>query len=188
MARQITSGTRLEHLVRAHLVANDDDGVRQLALELRPARQRGYLTPRELESICHWKSPRAIRQIRRNSKDAVRTVTRRALRSCNDRERVSTLIELYGVSVPMASAVLTLLFPRRYAVIDLRVWQLLYRLGSVTGNARGVGLKVDHWLEFLAVVRRVSAALRVTPRRAERTLFGIHRARQRGTLYGKGLT
>jgi hypothetical protein len=178
----------LEPLVRAHLVADDDDQVWQLALELRPARQRGYLTLRELASICHWKSPRAIRQIRRNSKHAVRAVTRRALLSRNERERVSTLIELYGVSVPMASAVLTLLFPRRYAVIDIRVWQLLHRLGSVTRNARGVGLSVDHWLEFLAIVRRVAAALRVTPRRAERTLFGIHRAHQRGTLYGKGAT
>ena len=177
--------SRLALLVRAHLVANGDDRVRLLALELRPARRRGYLTPRELESICHWKSPRAIRQIRRNSKCAVRAVTRRALVSRDERERVSTLIELYGVSVPMASAVLTLLFPRTYAVIDIRVWQLLHRLGSVTGNARGVGLKVDHWLEFLAVVRRVSAAVHVTPRRAERTLFDIHRARQRGTLYGK---
>jgi hypothetical protein len=35
-----------------------------------------------------------------------------------------------GVSVPMASALLTLLDPKRYGVIDIRVWQLLHRMGT----------------------------------------------------------
>jgi len=35
-----------------------------------------------------------------------------------------------GVSVPMASALLTLLDPKRYGVIDIRIWQLLHRMGT----------------------------------------------------------
>jgi hypothetical protein len=30
----------------------------------------------------------------------------------------------------MASALLTLLDPKRYGVIDIRVWQLLHRMGT----------------------------------------------------------
>lgn len=89
------------------------------------------------------------------------------------------------MSIPMASAVLTLLDPRRYGVIDIRVWQLLHRRGYVSGSRTGVGLRVTHWLQFLAMVRRLSARLGVTARQVERALFEIHRRRQRGTLYGR---
>jgi hypothetical protein len=179
----MTPLARLRALVRAHLVTDGDVGVRDLARRLRGARDRGYLNPKELEAVCRWKSPRAIRQIQRNSARDVRTLTRRALRARDEGERIAVLLELHGVSIPMASAALTLLYPRRYAVIDIRVWQLLHAEGAVTQNARGVGLRLAHWQEFLAVVTRLARQVRITPRRVERTLFDIHRARQEGTLY-----
>jgi hypothetical protein len=169
--------------VRAHLAADEDDHTAGLIRALRQARARGYLTRPELEAICRWKSPRAIWHVRSNSRAAVREATSRVLRSRSEWRRVSALIELRGVSVPMASAVLTLLDPRRYGVIDIRVWQLLHELGHVSGNRAGRSLTVAHWLQFLSVVRRVSAALEITARQAEKALFDIHRAHQRGTLY-----
>lgn len=187
MALGRMAGARLEPLVRAHLLTDKDERVTHLVRRLRPARERGYLTLADLEEVCNWKSPRAIWQIRRNSAATVRDTTGRALRSRDERARVLALIELQGVSIPMASAVLTLLYPRRYGVIDIRVWQLLHQLGSVSGNGAGVGLRVNDWLQFLDVVRRLSSALRVTARRAERTLFDIHRAHQLGLLYEKRL-
>jgi hypothetical protein len=95
------------------------------------------------------------------------------------------LVALRGVSIPMASSVLMLLDPRRYGAIDIRVWQLLQRGGHVAGNPAGVGLRVGHWLQFLALVRDLARALRVTPRAVERSLFDLHRERQRGALYGR---
>jgi hypothetical protein len=113
----------------------------------------------------------------------VRAATGRALRTRDEDGRVRALLLLKGVSVPMASSVLTLVDPRRYGAIDIRVWQLLHRGGHVAGNPAGVGLRVPQWLRFLAVLRELAAALGVTARDAERALFDLHRRRQRGTLY-----
>jgi hypothetical protein len=174
---------RLEPLIREHLSTEEDERARILCGELRAARQRGYLTPAELEAACHWKSPRAIWYVRANTRSQVRAATRAALDTRSERRRLEALIQLKGVSVPMASAVLTLLNPKRYGVIDIRVWQLLHSLGAVTRNADGGGFTFKNWHQFLTILRYFSTKFRVKARDIERTLFNAHRAYQKGRLY-----
>jgi hypothetical protein len=174
---------RLEPLIRRHLSTEEDEGTARLCRELRAARKRGYLRRSELEAVCRWKSPRAIHHVRANTGNQVRAATGRALRTRNEERRIEALLQLKGVSVPMASAVLTLVNPRRYGVIDIRVWQLLHEHGAVTRNSEGVGLSSNNWQQFLAVIRRFARKLRVKARDVERTLFDAHRARQKGRLY-----
>jgi hypothetical protein len=167
-------------LVRARLCTADDEGTRALIRALRPARRRGYLTRAEMEAVCRWKSARAIHHVRANTAAAVRAATRGALAARDETLRLAALTALKGVSVPMASALLMLLDPRRYGVIDIRVWQLLHGLGVVSTAPRGVGFGPAHWLQFLATIRAVAARLRVSARAVELTLFNVHRDRQRG--------
>jgi hypothetical protein len=176
----------LVRLVRTHLRSDEDDGTAALIRALRPARRRGYLTPAELEAVCRWKSARAIHHIRANTRAQVRAATRTALESRDEGERLAALLALKGVSVPMASALLTLLDPRRYGVLDIRVWQLLHGLGVVTRSPRGVGFGLAQWQQFLATIRFVAARLGVTARAVELTLFNVHRDRQQGLLYRSG--
>ena len=150
---------------------------------LDAARARGYLTRSELVAVCRWKSPRAIHLVRANSPRTIRAASRRALGTRSEERRLSALTQLRGVSVPMASAALTLLYPRRYGVVDIRVWQLLHRMGAVTRNPRGVGFTFETWSEFLVILRHFSRKLGVTARDVERALFDAHRARHRGRLY-----
>ena len=82
--------------------------------------------------MCYWKSPRAIHYVRSNSPTSVRAATRKALTTRSERRRLEALVQLQGVSIPMASAILMLLDPKRYGVIDIRVWQLLHEVGAVT--------------------------------------------------------
>lgn len=96
---------------------------------------------------------------------------------------MALLTGLAGVSAPTASAILTLTDPRRYGVLDIRVWQLLYRLAAVTRNPGGRGFTVGHWLEFLALLRREARRYRVTARALEIALFRCHRQLQTGRLY-----
>ena len=175
---------RLEPLLRAHLSIEEDEGTTRLCRELRAARQRGHLTRSELQAVCRWKSPRAIRYINANTPSQVRVATQAALATRSEHRRLEALTRLRGVSVPMASAVLMLLNPKRYGVIDIRVWQLLHELGTVTKNAEGVNLSSTNWYEFLVIIRHFSRKLRVTARDIERTLFDAHRAYQRHQLYG----
>lgn len=170
-------------LVRRHLAPEDDERTTFLIRRLREARRRGYLTHGELTAVCRWKSPRAIHRIRANARHRVRATTRAALSTRSESRRLEALLELDGVSVPMASAVLMLLYPRRYGVIDIRVWQLLNRVRAVRGNAKGTHFTLSNWLDFLSVVRGLSTALRVSARAVERTLFDVHRASQRHRLY-----
>ena len=174
---------RLERLILRHLKVEEDEGTARLSRELRAARGRGYLTRSELEAVCRWKSPRAIHHVRANTAKEVRLATGLALSARSEERRLAALLQLKGVSVPMASAALTLLSPRRYGVIDIRVWQLLHAQGVVTRNAFGVGLSAGNWRQFLAVIRHFARKLRVKARDVERALFDAHRARQKGRLY-----
>jgi hypothetical protein len=186
MALKRVPASSLESLVRARLDETvEDEAAAALMRALRAARRRGYLTRAEFEAACRWKSARSVHHVRSNTPAAVRAATRAALRARGEERRLEALTSLRGVSVPTASALLTLLFPRRYGVIDIRVWQLLHRMGRVGTNARGAGFTLAEWRTFLEVVRGVAARLGVTARVVELTLFGVHVHYQRGTLYAR---
>src|SRR5258705_13949638 len=175
----------LEPLIRRHLSTTEDESTSALIRRLEPARDLGHLTRAELLAVCNWKSPRAIRHVRANNSEQVRRATKRALDTRSERGRLEALLSLKGVSVPMASAILTLLYPRRYGVIDIRVWQLLHKIGTVTGAASGVGFTFDNWSQFLVVVRDFAKRYGVRARDIERALFLAHRHYQSGRLYDR---
>ncbi len=173
----------VQSLIRRQLSTDEDESAAELIRDLQKARVRGHLTKQELERICYWKSPRAIHRVRSNSGGAVRSATRAALGTRSEQRRLTALLSLNGVSVPMASAILTLLFPKRYGVIDIRVWQLLYELGTVTKKPQGVGFNFKNWYQFLMIIRYFAKQHGVSVRAIERTLFMAHRRYQKGTLY-----
>jgi len=174
---------KLDALLRRYLSTEEDARTRALICELRQARVRGYLTHVELEKVCRWKSARAIHLIKNNSVGCIRAATGRALATRSEHRRLDALTTLNGVSVPMASAILTLLDPRRYGVLDIRVWQLLYAMGAVIEKQSGVGFDFNNWYQFLMIIRYFAKKLHVSARDIERSLFFIHRAYQTGTLY-----
>lgn len=173
----------LEPLIRHYLPDQESEKATALIKRLRPARRRGYLTPEELEEICRWKSARAIRCIKSNTPQQIRAATSAALRTRSERRRLEALTGLNGVSVPMASAILMLLDPKRYGVIDIRVWQLMYKVGAVTKNPRSVGFTFQNWYQFLMILRHFARKLGVGARLVERTLFRAHKEYQEGRLY-----
>jgi len=173
----------LETLLRHELASEEDRGTARLMTRLRHARRRGWFSRAEFLTMCRWKSPRAIGRCRRNSAAAVRRASRAVLATRSERARVTLLTELHGVSVPTASAILTLLDPRRYGVLDIRAWQLLFELASVGRNPTGRGFTVGDWLDYLDELRRHARRLRTSARAVEYTLFLCHRKFQRGRLY-----
>ena len=173
----------LASLVRGCLPVEEEQRAAKLITKLRGVRRRGYLTMGEFVAACPWKSPRPINHIRANTHHRVRKATREALATRSDARRMEALRRLDGVSVPTASAILTLIDPRRYGVIDIRVWQLLHHHRAVTENPGGTNLKPSHWRQFLSIVRRLSSRLGVTAREVELALFNVHKAQQKGLLY-----
>jgi hypothetical protein len=173
----------LETLIQRHLTREEDAVTSALIARFRAARARGYLTKGELIAACRWKSPRSIGHVVGNDPRRVRKATASALASTSERERMEALLVLQGVSVPSGSAILTMLDPEHYGVIDIRAWQLLHRLKLVDGAQSGTGLSAANWEAFLTAIRALAAKLEATPRDIERALFYVHRDHQKDTLY-----
>ncbi|HEV8128723.1 MAG TPA: hypothetical protein VGQ14_03615 [Candidatus Eisenbacteria bacterium] len=172
-----------DSLLEGRAIVDEDPGTRVLIERLRPARERGRLTRGELLLVARWKSPRALPLVRSNSPARVQRLTRAALSAPSEGERLESLTSLRGVSVPTASAALTLIDPERYGVIDIRVWRLLHGLGVVDQNPRGAQFTVAQWERFLSVIRALAARHGVSARAVERTLFAMHVESQVGRLY-----
>ena len=173
----------LSPLLRALPRRPEDPGTARLIARLSGVRRAGEFGRRDFLDMCHWKSPRAMLHYRRHSAATVRRVSRAVLATRDEAERMALLTALKGVSVPTASAILTLLDPRRYGVLDIRVWQLLHAIGAVRARPDGRGFGVSHWLEFLTLIRAEARALGLTARAVEWMLFGYHQTVQTGRLY-----
>ena len=99
-------------------------------------RTPSYLTIQEFDDILHWKlRGQYNRQCERrsaNTENVVRAVTGLALSIHHDDKdyelelRFKILCALRGVEVPVASAILALVFPDTYAVIDFRGWRQVF--------------------------------------------------------------
>ena len=111
MAGHRATNLALRTLVRAHLSREEDPETLKLIQRLRPAWSRGYLTKRELEWVCRWKSARAISLVRSNNHHRIRKATSAAFAASSENERITALLSLRGVSIPMASAILMLRSP-----------------------------------------------------------------------------
>jgi len=174
---------RIAALLRRELVTEEDAATSALMARVGEARRNGFFSREEFLAMCRWKSPRALRHYQRNAAGRVREASRLALAARSERRRMEHLLALDGVSVPVGSAILTLLDPRRYGVLDIRAWQMLYAMRGVDANPAGRGFTVGQWLRYLETLRKHASRLRVPVRAVEYTLFLCHRKRQRGRLY-----
>jgi len=175
----------LSQLLRQELSLVEDAGTVALMGRLRHVKRTGEFTRAEFLRMAAWKSPRARPHYRKNTSARVRATSRAVLRSRSERRRLDLLMELEGVSVPVASAILTLIDPRRYGVLDIRVWQLLFALRCVDAKPAGRGFTGRDWLHYLAQLRAEARRLRAPVRAVEYTLFRFHRQLQIGRLYDR---
>ncbi len=173
----------LRALLRRELILEEHPETVALMRRLRHVKRAGSFSREEFLAMCAWKSPRARHHYERNRAPAIARVSRAALAARNERLRMQLLTGLSGVSVPMASAIFTLIDPARYGVLDIRAWQLLFRIRSVRSNRRGRGFTIAQWEQYLIELRRHAHALGVPVRAVEYTLFASHRRLQRGRLY-----
>ena len=175
----------LRHLLKRELRIEDEPKTAALIRELRHVKKTRQFTRDEFLRMTHWKSPRSIRHCRRNRSATIERVSRAVFRTRSERERLRLLRSLRGVGVPTASAILMLCDPKRYGVIDIRVWQMLHALGSVKKNPSGIGFDFNHWYHYLQKLRHHAQGLGTTARLVEWTLFLAHKAAQKTPLYAK---
>ena len=125
----------------------------------------GNYSRENLKIIVHWKSPRKIAYIDDNTDIEIA----RALRFAGDsrtseRSAVDVLDRLHGVGVPIASAVLTTMFPEKYTIIDFRALESLGIVKAPSGS-------VHYYLHYLAKCRELARKHNVSLRTLDRALW-----------------
>lgn len=115
---------------------DDAEGVKDRMRRLKELRTPLYLEPADLAPVLSYKLRQQEARTRKHRRDwspeLVTAITRAAFSvSLANREvellsRVSILTALPGVGVPVASAILAMAEPERYAIVDFRVWQQIF--------------------------------------------------------------
>jgi len=112
----------LRALLRRELITQEDLGTEALIRRLAHVKRAGRFTRAEFLAMCRWKSPRSRRHYERSGAATIRRVSTAALAVRDEQARIAHLVALPGVSVATASAILTLIDPVRYGVLDIRCW------------------------------------------------------------------
>lgn len=134
--------SRIPDLAASYSYA-DDAGARAAGAA---AAARGHYRRDEFIEVCRWKAKRAERKFEVNTADEIERATGRALSAPDEADRMEALLELMGVGVPIASALLHFAYPDRYPILDVRA---LEALGI---KARSV-YPVSLWLDYLDACR-----------------------------------
>jgi hypothetical protein len=134
------------------------------------ARQRGHYTKPELVLVCAWKTARSRSRVALNTEAFVEGITRTALATTDEAERVLALCALRGVNMPTASVLLHFAFPDRYPIID---WRALESLGQREQSA----YSVDYWVAYVNACRALAREAGVTMRILDKALWQHSRER-----------
>ncbi len=170
-------------LIKDNLGNNKDSKSIELINKMKNVKERGYLTKEEFVNICMWKSPRPKKLYLNNPEEEIISVTKQVLSTDSEILKIKLLKNLKGIEIPTASAILTILDPDNYGVIDIRAWKLLYKYRVVRGNPEGNNFSLENWEEYLEKIRKFAKELNVPVRDVEITLFYYHKETQKGNLY-----
>jgi thermostable 8-oxoguanine DNA glycosylase len=146
--------------------------------------KRGYAKKEEFIEIVRWKAVRAIRKAEVNDEKVIEKITKFAFEINNEEVKMRVLTSLSGVSIPMASAILTIAYPAEYGIIDIRAWETLYVWSLVKYSKKTFNLK--DWLLYLRILRDLSKKYNLPPREIDKALFMYDKLNREGILYKKG--
>ena len=134
------------------------------------ARKNCVLNFDDFYKICMWKSRRQKNRYLKN-KNKVENISRKAFLTSDETKKIELLCGLDGVGIPTASAILTVLYPENYSIIDIRCIETLNHLGYKMKNV----MTVNNWLKYLEIMRDLAKENNVTTRDLDKALFALHR-------------
>lgn len=142
--------------------------------------QSGYVTFEVFKEIIKWKDPRfGLSKVDTNfNKKNIEKVSSEVLKSIevkDDRNAVSSLIhKLDGIGIAYASAIVTVIDPKNYGIIDTRAWNALRRNGIVRSGLYYSYPKetlIERYLLYLAIIRYMAHRLKRTAREIDMGLW-----------------
>jgi len=151
--------SQIDALAERYEYGQDDEA---LAAGARIA--AGHYDREDLKVIVRWKSARRAALIDDNSDlDIARSLRFASDSRTSERSAIETLTKLHGVGIPVASAILTLINPDRYTIIDYRALESL----GVTDWPDSV----EYYLGYLAACRELARRYHKSLRTLDRALW-----------------
>jgi hypothetical protein len=136
----------------------------EVALNAGSLIRDGQCTRENLELIFEWKTNgRGRSRLAKNSDAEISDALNLVLKANTDRVAVALLTGLSGVQIPVASAVLTTIYPDRFTIIDFRA---LHALGVEQPQ-----ITVDFYLSYLDQCRHLAKEHNVSLRTLDRALW-----------------
>ncbi len=135
--------------------------------------KRGYFIKEEFLAVCLWKSRRPKNLYNSNLPKSIEDVTKKAFLSNDEREKMKILTKLNGISIPSASALLSVCDPENYPIIDVRCVESLQDLKYI--NWKSIGL--NSWIDYLSVLRALAKKYKKSARDIEKGLFAYNRVK-----------
>ena len=151
--------------------------------EMKIVKDQGFFTKKQFILMGVWKSSRIKPRLMKNDDDEIIKISKNVYISNSENERITELVKLKGVGIPVASAILTLTDPFNYGVIDIRAWEILYAYEKVSESIEKKAFPIKDWINYLNIIRELAKYLNLTPRDIERTLYFYDVKTLEGNLY-----
>ena len=132
---------------------------------------RGWLKKNEFLAICLWKSRRPKKWYDLNTSEEIKEKSKLSLGEKDELSKIRHLTDLKGVRIPTASAILSVVNPKNYPIIDERCIQTLQNLGAINWKT----ITEKNWLEYLNIIRNLALNNKKTAREIEKGLFAYNR-------------
>ena len=136
-------------------------------------RNKTFLTKSELLRIAKWKLrrvwfPKHRKEIESNPDSIIEKTTQRAIKEADDKKRIEILTALNGIGIPVASSVLTVLYPKEYAVFDINGWYALY-------DEEKKSFSLEDFIRYTQDVRGICKNQDLTAREVDKGIFVLGR-------------
>lgn len=133
-------------------------------------RKAGTLSVEDFFCIVIWKANRAKKNIKRKlSKkstlaESVKSIADDIFQAKTSEDKLNVLFKTWGFGLPMATAILTVLYPEEFTVYDYRVRQQL--------GLEDIYSVKKYFKDFLPAVRKYSESKSITLRETDKEIWG----------------
>lgn len=131
------------------------------------------LSDEEFFKIIIWKSNRTkgkilagIKKSKKNIKELMKNVHNAKTLA----EKVETLTKIKGIGLPIASAVLSVCYPKEFTILDYRVWGILFEDKKV--KSKRVPNTISGYLDYVNICKNYAKELKLSLRDFDKAMWG----------------
>jgi hypothetical protein len=111
--------SNLKKLIKNNLNTPETEEALNLIFQLKNTNKKEVFNKKDFYNIAMWKTPRPKKYYLSNSEEKIIIIAKKISSSNSDKEKIELLISLKGVSIAVASSILTIINPKDYGILIL---------------------------------------------------------------------